>query len=312
MSDFIAFVNDLKNGYSFGNNILYTMCNDDFEKFNVPNHLGDKIWLIGRAYSASPERRTYGFERDDDGKALKDDNGNRVPLYKPVTAADGKGSFFASIAENMINDNRFGLLCGLISELKNASFNCDEIDIAVLAKSVYAVSLLNELIRCASEAFDGLYAVNDKRNKSDIRCKNQISFCSKFLHFHCPQTVFIIDQYSLCGGESLVTYEGKKRLYIDKDNSDVKEYIDEGFIKELRNSSDYNQVLQRLRAAYEKLVEIDDNAVGAGVSEKDDNTVDNYFRHCARGYFMICYLKKQGIPAQTRLIDDIFLRVKRE
>ena len=42
---------------SFGNQILYDMCKSG--NMLNPEELADEIWLIGRSYAASPERRFY-------------------------------------------------------------------------------------------------------------------------------------------------------------------------------------------------------------------------------------------------------------
>src|SRR5699024_7272696 len=44
---------------SFGNQILYDMCDPNKNPWGDAARLADKIWLIGRSYAASPERRYY-------------------------------------------------------------------------------------------------------------------------------------------------------------------------------------------------------------------------------------------------------------
>ncbi|MEI6090602.1 MAG: hypothetical protein WCR42_09140 [bacterium] len=44
------------NDWDLGNQVLYNLCEDNF-KHEKPNEIIAKIWLIGRAYSASIERR---------------------------------------------------------------------------------------------------------------------------------------------------------------------------------------------------------------------------------------------------------------
>ena len=202
----------LDGSFGFGNGILYDMCSNSTTDLGNPDHLSDMIWLIGRAYTASPERRTYGYERDENGKLKKNDN-KRLRLWKATNANDGKGGYFISIARDIVKSSKFKYLLKIVSTVKGSTFSYDnsDIDIAALSNGIYAVYLYNNLIRNASEEFDGLNASNNPEASvakvAGARCKNQISFCSKFLHFCCPNIVFIIDQYSLEGGKKLFRFE---------------------------------------------------------------------------------------------------------
>src|SRR3989339_652424 len=58
--------NNLKNDqWMLGNNILYKMCLD-YPLHNNPEEICAKIWLIGRSYAASIERRTIKKHINDD------------------------------------------------------------------------------------------------------------------------------------------------------------------------------------------------------------------------------------------------------
>ena len=59
--------------YSFGDKILYDMCQDK------PTHkekdiVAGKIWLIGRSYSASPERRLGKFKTYEANRTCQKEN----------------------------------------------------------------------------------------------------------------------------------------------------------------------------------------------------------------------------------------------
>ncbi|MBB6698663.1 hypothetical protein [Clostridium algidicarnis] len=51
------------NGWSFGNEILYEMCGKNRKHKNADVVVG-KVWLIGRSYAASIERRKNASEID--------------------------------------------------------------------------------------------------------------------------------------------------------------------------------------------------------------------------------------------------------
>jgi len=46
-------------GWKFGNDILYKLC-QDFPKHDTSSQIVGKIWLIGRSYAAAIERRKTG------------------------------------------------------------------------------------------------------------------------------------------------------------------------------------------------------------------------------------------------------------
>lgn len=108
----------LDGSFGFGNGILYDMCSNSTTDLSNPDHLSDMIWLIGRAYAASPERRTYGYERDENGKLKKNDN-KRLPLWKATNANDGKGGYFISIARDIVKSPKFKSLLKIVSTVKD-------------------------------------------------------------------------------------------------------------------------------------------------------------------------------------------------
>ena len=89
----------------------------NFDNFLNAEHLADKIWLMGRSYAASPERRSYKNNNDVDNEENK--------IKK---ADDGTGRFFNAIASTLVKDNNFKKLYNNLVLLKNnpLSFNNTE------------------------------------------------------------------------------------------------------------------------------------------------------------------------------------------
>lgn len=93
-------INELiANEVSFGNKLLYAMCVDkEGQEWGNVSRLADKLWLIGRAYTASPERRFTTKE-----KQPNDYHG------------DGTGLFFEKVANNIIRAESYKNINILIS-----------------------------------------------------------------------------------------------------------------------------------------------------------------------------------------------------
>ena len=298
----------LDGSFSFGNGILYDMCSDPSTDLKKPEHLADMIWLVGRAYAASPERRTYGYVRED-GKLKKNSDNKRISLWKATNANDGKGRYFISIARNIVNSTEFAALLDIVSTVKGSTYNYDhsDNDIAALSKGIYAVYLYNELIRNASEEFDGLNATDDPKasaaKAAGARCKNQISFCSKFLHFCCPGIVFIIDQYSFNGGKSVIP---RKKLSRDPEFEIApKDFVS---LESVNLKDDYNNVLRRVT---DQLKSVDPNLFKNDTISDEEEKILSYVEHCTRAYCVARYLREQmDLTVTPRLIDDLFLRIK--
>lgn len=296
----------LNGSFSFGNRILYDMCSSPSTDLRNPEHLADMIWLIGRAYAASPERRTYGYVRGEDGKLKKNGDNKMIPLWKAINANDGKGGYFISIANHMTDVEKspsFKILFETVNELKGLTYkynNVDE-DIDALSKGIYAVYLYNNLIRDASEEFDGL---NTSAKDAGARCKNQISFCSKFLHFHCPGIVFIIDQYSLEGGKKLIP---QKQLSYRPKFEKLSNAFEELDLVNLL--SEYKKTLTAVKSV---LADQKNISLLAESISKEHEKISSYIEHCVRAYCISKHLRNQQIKNVTpRLIDDLFLRIKK-
>ena len=332
--------------YNYGNEILYNACKDDC----TDEKLKGLLLLVGRAYAASPERRSYGKSDFLDKQDLGLDS-KAAPRWRVRGAADGTGSFFDEITEYMTKKNgNDNYKCNEAYEQyrrhKNALsgagylFDASESDKKLLISAISAVAYLNEAIRRSSERFDGVplknYKINDSYLKAEYRCenigilsklnskkeivtepirvKNQISFCSKFLHFHFPHTVFIIDQYSIDGGKRLVKF--------DDDN------MKKGFLGEIEISKDVAKKIGKCGFSDETCKEIKES-ISCSSSKKVDNSdseeqsLSDYIAHCLRAYAFCCFLKSEAeditpraqgadksIESFPRLADAVFMSVK--
>lgn len=164
----------------YGDSVLYRMCKETPEHTN-PDIISGKMWLIGRAYAASPERR-QGLPEE------------KQKLKQEARKANNKtdSSFFADIS-TYFADRDGPKLDALISNLEGTSYEfCErERDFEVLMKTLELVKSLNEAIIAASNKMN-----SDKYGLAEYKAQNNISFASKYLHFHLPEVVFICDQHS--------------------------------------------------------------------------------------------------------------------
>ena len=255
---------------SFGNQTLYDMCKSG--SILNPDELADEIWLIGRSYAASPERRFY----------------KRVGVLTP---GRGTGDYFKHIASYLVTQPAFINLVSKIKSITPLKFDCSTRDFSNLCLSVQCVEELNELIKAASENFDRVY-------NSGILCpptiyKNQISFCSKFLHFQMPESFFIIDTF---------TFEAGKQLFSTRCRSTTKLY--NVLIEETESLAFDNELSCVFKNAPKCKTTL--------------SALDDYKEHVKRSYALGVILKKIGKMYSTskssnvtypRLIDIIFQNV---
>ena len=265
---------------SFGNQILYDMCDQNKNPWGDPNRLADKIWLIGRSYAASPERRYT----------------DQLPLTaeekKTINHGDGTGEYFYYIAQYLCNDMRLSQLAAQISTLLPLRFDGSKNDIEALLKSIGYVALFNNMIKDASSDYE------KHRNKlihSKLFYRNQISFCSKFLHFHAPHNIFIIDHFSQEGGRFLYSTQTRKSIKLK--NCDI--VIDKAIREAIH--------------AYHPHLNISVKDIGVDVGEKAQKAVECYISHCLYsygfGYFLHNKMKlspENSLCPFPRIVDSIF------
>ena len=200
---------------SLTNKVLYRLCKDK-NKYTWGNghFFGEKIWLIGRSYAASPERRYVKKSGFTDKLEL--DN-----------VGDGTGKYFEEIGNYIVKDSRYERLISMAKVLQTGyKFDGSSADLELLGKSIEIVELLNQMVKDASREYDSKY---NPKIVNSVNYKNQISFCSKFLHFHCPHTVFIIDHFTQEASHLLLSMRSKKQLHIGEAN------ITTDFKKELQS-----------------------------------------------------------------------------
>ena len=164
--------------WSYGNEVLYTMAEN-------PDHLQDKkklegaIWIIGRAYAASPQRRSYGTTNNDIGyiNLNGDENLKKRPIWPVKTQNDGREGFFGEIANNFDTSCIDGLIKDYHTKNLKYEFNLSDNDIKLLRTSMNAVLYFNDNLSRSIEKFDKVPA------QSNIKCNNHISFQANFFIF---------------------------------------------------------------------------------------------------------------------------------
>ena len=255
---------------SFGNQTLYDMCTKG--NMSIREKLADEIWLIGRSYAVSPERRFSEREGE-------------------LSRGRGTGDYFSHIAKSLIDDNKYIKLCEKISKIQAVEFDRTEQDYLIIDQIIQCTNELNQYIKSASKKFDETN--NEDIDFQNTGYKNQISFCSKFLHFQKPKTFFIIDQY---------TMEGAKQLFVPSCRKKVK----------LRTESIRKEIRELFQ---EKLCAASDNA---NHKFPRDDEMKNYILHLERSYALGCVLKdieerfsiSKGVEiSYPRLTDIIFQHV---
>ena len=272
---------------TFGNQILYDMCEPKNNPWGEPNRLADKIWLIGRSYAASPERRYY---------RKKDESGAGEGRAELETRGDGTGKYFQGTAAFLCNDGHYPKLTACLKELSPLRFDGTPEDIERLKQGIMCVALFNEMFKAASEQYDqehnaGIY--------ESLVYRNQISFCSKFLHFHVPHSIFIIDRFTKEGGRILCSTRTQKNARME----DCDAVID--------------KAAREMVSAYNPQIKISLKDIGIEVDGRSEKSVKDYIDHCLRSYIFGCFLKKklnlsldEMACSFPRMIDSIFQRVK--
>lgn len=266
------------NEVSFGNKLLYAMCVARAgQEWGNASRLADKLWLIGRAYAASPERRFTTKE-----KHPSDYHG------------DGTGLFFEQVASNIVQAEQYSNIVSSVKGLQYLHFNGTEKDFTQLRNGIVSVIEFNALLKSVLQQFDeSCGAYHDKPEY-----KNHISFCSKFLHFHAPYSVFILDYFTEEGAKTLV--ESRRRQpWVLKDfplGDEVCKPLFEIF-KKLLN---YKQI-------DELILDIKD--------EKEKEWAKRYYLHSLREYAIgcfiidkVCFNPKVYMP---RLVDSVCQQVRK-
>lgn len=281
--------------HGVGNEVLYKLCEYHHLSKKEQVYIAAQMWLIGRSYAASPERRDYD-----------------VPLVW-TNSGNGLDSYFELLAKELLSDKFKEELNSIINLFPNSSDSHDEYtldnnnNIKILTNSIKAVLGFNNLLKAvrlsvdfgenensAKNVFDECLNVlsnkngkedTNKREKIEAFCndhennlyetvknnqKNMISFCSKFLHFHFPNYVFIIDSLTeshFKGKNKKVFkfYENESNITIS--NDEVNNYINKKEVREIIDNLDF----------YTK--------------NKSDDPQIKYIKHCVREYLLAIKIK---------------------
>ena len=344
-TEFKTRINSLnQNSWGFGNEVLYLMTKDPRDIKNK-DKLEGTIWLIGRAYSASPQRRNYGKKCNPNGK--------KCPIWPIKTQNDGREGFFGEVAkqldtsclDSLINDYhkkslayKYDLTVTQTEEKKKdgtvktitKSVTLSDEDKDLLINSIVAVLSFNQALSRSIEKFDRV-----PNNRSDIKCNNHISFSSKYLHFYFPNVVFIVDSFAYNGG--CYHFNGNdltKIRYLEEilEKNKLEKSVYDDFNKTFGKKSFVNEIIEGiLRDVQTKLstLQSENNAENdKEIKDSNDNddklTNKNYIAHCVRSYLLGVYLKNNNIVPHNvilsdktlcpmpRLTDTVFLNIKKD
>lgn len=251
----------------FGNKLLYDMCvNEPGQEWGYAALLADKLWLIGRAYAASPERRYQ-----------------KKPENSQAVVGDGTGQFFSAVAEYIIhnkpsqNFSRFG---------ESLVFDGSDTDAGRLAASINAVVALNDLLRNA------IFKVDQVPKDEEGNYRNHLSFCSKFLHFHYPESVFITDSYSYENAKAMLSPRTRSGRTLDNLTINATVWKN-AIVPKIKNVDFVN-----FKAC------LHNRAPG-------NDVLKEYREHCLRAYEIGCVMKQLTNEASPRAVDTFLLKLKK-
>ena len=323
-------INDSSWGY--GNEILYCMTKDSND-LQDKDKLAGAIWLIGRAYAASPQRRSYGTMDDNLSKYIKADGNlaSKCPIWPVRTQNDGREGFFDEIAANIITNLDFkGWMSNHLGFSEPYNYDRSNTDIDKLTKSIVSVLQFNLILSKALEEFDEVPSKN-VFGRYKVYCSNHISFSSKFLHFYFPHSIFIIDNFARDGGKLLFGgYNvNKPRGIYDPLNARTNPFdktiydeFNKADVLSIYDSITQTPTIKKAINEYDSRKRQDFTAMG------DNSTVKDYIEHCIRSYLLGCYIvvdrnkanispsnqirynKPYSIAPMPRLTDAILLNIK--
>lgn len=269
----------LSRGISVGNEVLYTLCKDyPLLKENYPKDMNEErklqglaaeLWLIGRSYAASPERRDYGE------KIEWTNSGNGLDTYFDLLAdklwSDGYYDDLKTIVENLENLGKYKLDQSFEEKDK-------QILVSVIANVLKFNALLKE-IRFAVDEKELSNHVGDNKEKLEVlknNQKNMLSFSSKFLHFHFPDVVFIIDTITK------EHFKGPRKIHHFKfGNTEKENDIDESNIT--LSKDEMNTLISEISK-----IKYNDDSIEIGKYDKSEE----YITHCVREYLLAREIKK--------------------
>lgn len=165
-----------------GNKTLYALC-EEYPLYDNPSEdaLSGQIWLIGRSYAASPERRHY----------KKDKKPIKPELHQ---SGNGLDTFFKCLAKELLKNQGFQDIINFIKDNreKHYDFDYSEKDIGLLLQVGDIVNSFNSVLKEAIKRVDN----EDLKNYPDAEINDFPSFSSKYMHFQLRNIVFIKDSIS--------------------------------------------------------------------------------------------------------------------
>ena len=194
-------VKNISNHEKLGNKVLYNLCLNYISNA-IPENVSAKSWLIGRSYATSPQRRK---------------NAKKLEIYD---------FFFERFSKKFVSEKEIcNRIDNLIAQINKTNLLGEfDKDKKLILKVMELVSIFNENVGNTMQKIDN--------PKDADNINNNISFTSKYLHFHCPNNIFIYDSYSFAYARSFMK-KYKKEFNTDKIIKDVKDSINDN------NISDY-------------------------------------------------------------------------
>ena len=217
-----------KNNYTYSNDALYGLCSGlsimpdpGCTNKTALDKFASVMLIIGRTYSASPERR----------KTAKNNDYN-----------NGSGNFFNDLACHAVAIKIYKAMYDKLKNIANKKYHYDNgsHDYELLTKSLVCVSLFNQVLVEAICSLDEKKSLESLDDTDRANFSDNYSFCSKFLHFVLPDIFFIKDTISLDGAKKIYkNLNGKEWVkesmeqinitLIDKTRNTIKEYANHIF-----------------------------------------------------------------------------------
>ncbi len=327
----------LNKSYGLGNDILYNLCENmhlsqicknssifhlnknSAVDYSAKEALSAQLWLIGRSYAASPERRNYTIKSKDKNDEfilwLVDNKNKDKEKLHLSNSGDGLDTYFDYLAEEILENTEINNIIKKLNKTTKYSFSKFEEDINTLINAVSAVLEMNKLLKEARYSIDEKdikeyttqkfkrfcqttkdYSFDEKLDNSKIKNiwersqNNAISFCSKFLHFHYPNLVFIMDSLT------------KAHFKREKIKCECRSYI---FSFKKQNGESEKSCINIEESSENKCLDLLKKAI-----ETADEKEREYIRHCVREYLLAKKINDKytfGEKYVPRLIDTYML-----
>jgi len=301
--------------------------------------LSGALWLIGRSYAASPQRRSYGTSKTGEKYHGKDGKEKVRPVWPVLTDNDGREDFFSQIADTLLSNKFYTLIANTQksktfeyvrdSLFNNGPVNINSNDYKALKTCILSVLRFNLDLCVALETFDKVPSLNYIFKGESVICSNHISFCSKFLHFYFPNIVYIIDSFASVGADLLFDHKRTDTCFDHARDNFFDSSIYTSFnsvcyqtlLKAIMSDSDIKKILDTY--SERKIAK-------AGISNKDEASLatedttgaNDYVTHCVRSYMLGLFTTENGIvPINqlaagtlnpvSRLVDAVFLNINK-